>query len=256
LERLAALDEPVVFDHFETFVFSQDDRLGIGTPVGQRSWFVFGADPAPHRRTGRRSLRKRGPTRDLPEPTPNAYARSTRRVTDLLRSLSGGELDFVTDGHPGYDASHIHDPHRLRIHRRVYPNPPRGPTCDLAAARERDREMFAVDLLHKIWRHSQAHHRRRSIAFGRRSNAVLERALLLVVWRNFVKGVSERTNDPTTPAMRIGLTAQPLTWRQVLGKRLFPRKTRLPRGWKKIYRREWITPAVGRNLRHDLAHAF
>jgi hypothetical protein len=256
LEQISRIDEAIVFDHFETFVFSQDDRLGIGTAVGQRSWFVYGVDPAPHRRAGKRSTRKKAPRCPLPEPAPNAFAKSMRRVTDLLREVSGEELDLVTDDHPGYAAAHARDPYRSQIHRRIYPNPTRGPTSDLAAARERDREMFAVDLLHKIWRHSQAHHRRETIAFGRRSNAVLERALLLAVWRNFVKGVSERTNDRTTPAMRVGLTAQPLSWRQILEKRLFPFRTRLPRGWSKIYRREWITPAVGRNVRHDLAHAF
>ena len=29
LDDLPAIAEPVVFDHFETFVFSQEDRLGI-----------------------------------------------------------------------------------------------------------------------------------------------------------------------------------------------------------------------------------
>jgi transposase-like protein len=49
LEHLDGLDEPVVLDHFETFVFSQDDRLGIATPVGQESWFVYSCEPAPSR---------------------------------------------------------------------------------------------------------------------------------------------------------------------------------------------------------------
>ncbi len=50
-----APDEPIVFDHFETFEFTQDLPFGVGTPVGAESWFVYGIDPAPHRRAGRRS---------------------------------------------------------------------------------------------------------------------------------------------------------------------------------------------------------
>ena len=111
-------------------------------------------------------------------------------------------------------------------------------------------------MLHKIWRHSQAHHRRETIAFGRRSNAILERAVLMAVWRNFVKGVSERRNDPTTPAMRLRLTDRPWQWRDVLSRRRFPGRILLPEGWMKIYRRGWITPAVGRNVAHQLRLAF
>jgi hypothetical protein len=37
LLHLEELEEPVNLDHFETFVFSQQDRLGIATPVGQKS---------------------------------------------------------------------------------------------------------------------------------------------------------------------------------------------------------------------------
>jgi len=39
LQHLEQIEEPVVLDHFETFVFSQEDRLGIATPVGQKSLF-------------------------------------------------------------------------------------------------------------------------------------------------------------------------------------------------------------------------
>ena len=52
---LGHLKEPIVFDHFETFAYSQWDPLGVATAVGKHSWFVYGLDPAPHGRGGRRS---------------------------------------------------------------------------------------------------------------------------------------------------------------------------------------------------------
>jgi hypothetical protein len=116
--------------------------------------------------------------------------------------------------------------------------------------------MFAADLLHKLLRHSQAHHHRRTIAFGRRANAIVERTALMAVWRNFIKGVSERRPDPTTPAMRLGVTDRAWSWRDVLSRRRFPGRLTLPEGWMKVYRRGWITPAVGRNAPHALRHAF
>lgn len=254
LEELPELAEPVVLDHFGAFVFSQDDRLAIATAVGQDSWFVYVIDPAPHRRAGKRSARKKAPVRPLPPQVSGTFVRSTRRVIRLLSELAGdGDVELVTDDHPAYRAAAAAEG---VAHHRIFPNPPRGPEADRARARERDRQMFPVDALHKLIRHSQAHHRRETIAFGRRSNALLERAALLVVWRNFVKGVSERKNDPTTPAMRLGLCRQPYRWRRIFSKRLFPARIRLPEGWECVYRRRLTTPAVGRNQRHDLQHAL
>ncbi|MDH3458901.1 MAG: hypothetical protein OER90_18830 [Gemmatimonadota bacterium] len=248
-----SVDEPFVFDHFESFVFSQEDRLGIGTAVGQRSWFVYSFDPAPHRRAGRRGARRRAASRPLPEVVPGSVVRSTRRVLGMLEKLAPRELQLISDEHPAYRAAVAR---AGRFGHRIYRNPPRGPGSDPALAAERDRQMFAVDLLHKLLRHSQAHHRRETIAFGRRTNAILERMALMVVWRNFVKKVSERRHEPITPAMRLELTERRWSWTDVLARRRFPKRIRLPQGWSRIYRRQWITPAVGRNARHSLRHAF
>jgi hypothetical protein len=84
--------------------------------------------------------------------------------------------------------------------------------------------MFAVDLLHKLLRHSQAHHRRETIAFGRKRASVMGRAELFAVWRNMIKLVSERRPTRLTPAMRLGLTSRPWTWAEVFAERLFKRR--------------------------------
>jgi len=256
LMELEDLEEPIDLDHFETFVFSQQDRLGIATPVGQRTWFCYGLDPAPHRRGSRRSRRKPALVRSLPPMEPGSVVRSTERVFALLQGLSRGTVEIVSDDHPAYTHAERSVAAAGSIRRRIYPNPPRGPGSDVSAARERDRQMFAVDLLHKLWRHTQAHQHRETIAFGRRSNAVMERGFLFIVWRNFVKRVSERTGEAITPAMRLGLAPRPLTWSEIFAQRLFPGRIRLPRGWMKVYRRGWITPAVGRNVPHALRQAF
>jgi hypothetical protein len=116
--------------------------------------------------------------------------------------------------------------------------------------------MWASDLLHTIWRHSSAHHRRETIAFARRVNAAVERGFVFAAWRNFVKGVSERKPDPTTPAMRLGLAVAPWSWARVLAQRLFPSRIVLPPGWIEVYRREWITESIGANTRHSCRLAY
>jgi hypothetical protein len=167
-------------------------------------------------------------------------------------------LLLISDDHPAYRRAVARHPARGRIRHRVFANPKRGPKGaprSLPAVR-RDRALFAVDQLHALIRHSQAHHRRETIAFGRRLNALLERAFLLMVWRNFVKRCSERRPRAPTPAMMLGLARRPRPWEQVLSRRLFFHRTSVPVGWKRIYRRDLVTPSVGRNHRHRLVNAY
>jgi hypothetical protein len=116
--------------------------------------------------------------------------------------------------------------------------------------------MFASDMLHALMRHTLAHHRRETIAFGRRLNALMERLALMAVWRNLVKLRSERRPEPVTPAMRLGLATEPWSWSRVLSRRLFPGRESMPLASRRLYRREWTTPLYPRNTLHDLKHAF
>jgi hypothetical protein len=253
------LAEPVVLDHFETFEFTQDYPFGVATPVGRDSWFLYGVDPAPHPRSGRRSqvqqarLRRRPPRRLLGD-----YDASSLRVLRGLLRLASPRcpLQVDGDGHPAYDRAARRLGPRLRLRR--FPNPPRGPKGSprSPAARARDRALFPVDALHTLLRHSLAHHRRETIAFGRRLNALMERLFLFTVWKNFVKRRSERRPDPGTPAMELGLTAERWSWRRVLSRRLFPHRESLPEAWRQLYRRDWTTPLLPSNLRHRPLHAY
>ena len=255
------LTEPVVMDHFETFELSQDMPLGINTAVGSDSWLVYVIDPTPHARTGRRTAfqEKRG-RRRAPRPRRGGYEGSNRRVLDRLLDLApeGRTLTLVGDGHPSLTRAVKRHPQPDRIRLQRFPNPPRGPKGSPRSPRAivRDRAMFAVDLLHGLWRHSLAAHKRETIAFGRRLNGIVERQFLAAIWRNFVKGVSERRGDPTTPAMRVGLTDRPWTWERVLGRRLFPDGAGLQDSWHDLYYRDWITAELGPNTRHRRVFAY
>ena len=264
LSEIRALEEAVVYDHFETFVFGQDFPLGLGTAVGSRSWFVYDLEPAPHGRRGRMSPRQKARQRRIRRrwgpPPRGAYGRSVTRLLDRLFPLvpERHALALVSDDHPAYGPAVSRHPQGQRVRHRAFRNPPRGPKGSprSAAARERDEALFPVDLLHALLRHSNAHHRRETIAFSRRSNALLERAHLTALWRNFVKRRSERRPKAETPAMRLGLAHEPWTWRRILKHRLFPWRERIPPGWEAVYRRDIETPQVGRNLRHELRYAY
>jgi hypothetical protein len=251
------LDEPLVVDHFETFAFSQDFPFGVATTVGAHSWFIYGLDSAPHEPGGpsRRRSRAEPPDRR------GGYRASFSRVLDVVLPLTrpSASLSLITDGHDSYvDAIECHE-ERSRIRHHRFPNPkgrsksaPRTPEM-----RRRDAAMFPVDLLHAVLRHTCAHHRRETIAFGRRLNALMERLFLTAVWRNFVKLRSERKpRPPVTPAMKRGVAKAPWSWDKVLAQRLFATRTKLPAAWQEIYDRLWITPAAGRNRSHNLLRAY
>jgi hypothetical protein len=185
--------------------------------------------------------------------------RSFHRMLEVLvpHLPPGARLRLLTDNHPAYKPAVALHPAARRIDHRAYPNPPRGPKGSprSAAARARDEALFPVDQLHALWRHSCAHHRRETIAFARRINAAVERGYLTAVWRNFVKGRSERKPDRTTPAMRLGLAEQPWNWPRVLARRLFATRVSLPEAWRRVYQREWDEDGAVRFTRHRRKHA-
>ena len=116
----------------------------------------------------------------------------------------------------------------------------------VAGVQIKDHALFATDLLHKIIRHSQAHHRRETIAFARRLESALERAFLLAVWRNFVKPRSERRLRDGTPATKVGLARTTWEWARVLSRRLFRFREELPEGWRPVYERRLKWPDTSR----------
>ena len=221
--------EPIVHDHFETFVGRQDRGLGIGTAVGARSWFVYDVDPAPHRGSGRRPDRR--PDSQPKTAWDSSYVRSIERtLSRLIATVSEMEpLVVRVDGRQDYPIAVRKARLESRLTLEVHPNPERGPKGSPRSpeAIERDAAMFPVDQLHQLLRHTCADHKRETISFGRRVESILGRAHLIAVWKNFIKRRTERRPIPDTPAMWLGLTDRPWKWQRILSRRLFPARESL-----------------------------
>ena len=239
LDTVRELAEPIVHDHFETFVGRQDHALGIGTAVGAHSWFVYDVDPAPHRGSGRRPGRGPG----FPVKAQRPYVESIRRTMRALvqKRVAPHRLHCLVDGRIDYHAAIRHRAITGRVRLSVYPNPKRGPKGSprSAQARARDRALFPVDQLHQLVRHTCADHKRETIAFGRRIESILGRAHLVAVWKNFIKARSERKPDRSTPAIRLGLTDTRWRWERVLARRLFPARVRPSDSALRLYSKRW-----------------
>jgi hypothetical protein len=127
-------------------------------------------------------------------------------------------------------------------------------TVSSRAARTPQNPLFAVNLLDLLIRHSGANHKRETIAFSKRRASAAERMAVLLVWRNWMKSISER-HPGTTPAMRLGLLSRPLSADDILVRRHFPSRIPLPKRWQPYYWRTTPTRALRRITIHNKRYA-
>jgi len=238
---MAGLGEPVVFDHFETFVGRQENALGIATPVGKRSRYTYGLEPAWHRQATAGSRKQRRVAG-----TPGAVRRSVQRMLEILTTIGPPQepLRLISDDHAEYGRAIADHDAPVRVEREVYPNPKNRRKGDPTTAedRERNRAMSPANALHRWFRHVGADHRRESISFCRRGDAALERLSAIVLAKNLIQGVSEKKNDTRTPAMLLGLTDRPWLWPEVLGRRRWPGRIRVRDTTREMLRRSMRDP--------------
>jgi transposase-like protein len=249
-ERLrpkAAPSEPLVADGFESFEFSQYTPIHLHLAVGQQSHFVYGLTDSELRRKGRmtpRQKRRRAALEDVfGRPDPRSIELDLAALLAVVLP-PGAWARLHTDEHPAYPRAlaRLHD---RSIEQRVISS---------RAARTIHNPLFPVNLLDLLLRHSSANHKRETIAFSKRRQSAVERAWLLVVWRNTMKPFSERKRG-ATPAQRLGLLDGRLGVEAVLSERLFPTRIPLPARWADYYWRRIQTRRIKNNRRHAARYA-
>lgn len=241
-------EEPVAIDGFESFAYSQYHPLHLHLVIGADSHFGYAFTHSRLRRKGRMSARQKRRRAALEarhgRPEPGAIERDMASALRIA-APEPRPLTVRSDEHPAY-------PRALRrlegyaIAHRCTPS---------IEARTSGNPLFPVNLLDLLLRHNSANHKREGIAFSKRHQAVIERAALLLLWRNYAKRFSEN-HGGGTPAMRIGLMQQPLSLKRILKERLFPSRVQLPEPWDVYYRGEVDTPGITHPRRHRLKLAF
>jgi hypothetical protein len=187
-------------------------------------------------------------------------SRRLGRHARLLHHLALGELSLsepvlVVDDDPAIRRAAASLP---AVTPSACPTPVRGPkgTPRSAAARARDAALFPNDRWHRFLRHSQAAHRRQTIAFGRIDNGLVERLAPFLVWRNLVQARSERHPKNGSTAMPLGLTDRVWIWARGLAERRFPGRVQPREELLRFYRRELVTPHLPVERRHVLGRTF
>jgi hypothetical protein len=236
--------EPLVIDGFESFAYSQYHPLHLNLCVGAESHYLYGFTFSLLRRKGAMTGPQKRKRAQLEErhgrPDPKAIEKGIAELLALAAPLPQG-LTVRSDEHPAYPRAFRRLPERA-IRHEMTPS---------VQARTTRNPLFPVNLADLLLRHNSANHKRETIAFSKRHQSAIERAALLVVWRNFTKAFSER-HGGGTPAMRLGLAEGPRSLKRILSERLFPSRVRLPETWVRYYRREVDTPGLANPRRHAL----
>ncbi|MFQ5381784.1 MAG: hypothetical protein ACE5EF_09205 [Dehalococcoidia bacterium] len=243
----AALREPLVIDGFETFELSQYFPFHFNLAVGHDSHFFYAFTDAELRRKGAMTPYQKQRRRELEDrygrPDPRAIE---QEVAALLRLVPvGGGVHVVhSDDHHAYRRALRRVAGRRYVHQVTSSRERRDPRNPL----------YAVNWLDLLIRHGSSNHKRETIAFSKRRQNAAEKLAILQVWRNFIRPLTMKKKEPP-PAVRLGLVERALTVAEVLGRRLFPSRVRLPERLGIYYRRETMTRLIPAGRRHQLVYA-
>lgn len=241
------LGEPLVVDGFESFEYSQYHPIHFHTAVGAQSQFFHAFTDSELRRKGRMTARQKKRRTQLESRLGRPDPRSIEREMAALVALvvpQHSAAEIRSDEHRAYPRALRRLADRRIDHRVTSSKKPRTPQNPL----------FPVNLLDLLIRHSSANHKRETIAFSKRRQGAAYRLAILMVWRNYLKSVSERRQD-LTPAQRLGILERKLRVDDVLAERLFPSRILLPERIAQYYWRRVPTRRIPNAPEHRLGYA-
>src|SRR5437763_3166706 len=199
--------EPVVIDGFESFAYSQYHPLHLHLVVGAESHYAYALTHSELRRKGRMTaLQKRRRAvleAGFGRPDPRAIERGMLAALQVAVRQAQA-LVVYSDEHDDYPRAIRRLGYQIRHER-----------TSSREARTAGNPLFPVNRMDLLLRHNSANHKRETIAFSKRHQAVVERAAWLLVWQNFTKLFSER-RGLGTPAMRLGIREHPVPLREIL----------------------------------------
>jgi len=143
-----------------------------------------------------------------------------------------------------------------------YPRAIRDTNCEITHVvtpgknhRDTRNNLWSINLLDSLIRHSSANHKRETIAWSKRRQSSADRLVIFLVWRNYIKVRREKKQNGPTPAMARGLCDHRLTIEEVFSSRIFRDHIELPGRWSDYYDGKVITRSLPKNNTHNLVYA-
>jgi transposase-like protein len=238
--------EPLVLDGFRSFEGGHYWPFDLNLLVG-RSHFVYAYNDAELRRSGTLTPTQRRRRAQLEARHGRPDPRATREaVVELVGRIvpPGAAAEIRSDRHGAYGPALRRLADRTLRHRRT----------PASQARTPHNPLFPVNLADLLLRHTGANHKRETIAFSKRRQGALYRAAIWLVWRNYLKSLSEQRRD-APPGVRIGAIVRRLCVDDLLRERHFPWRTPLPPWLKRCYFGRIPTRRLARCREHCLAYA-
>jgi len=239
--------EEQTLDSFQSFEYSQFHPTLFHLAIGRTSHFCHGFTDSELRRSGRMTKGQKQRRRVLEQrfgrPDPRSIEVEVARLMKIV-APEPQKIVIQTDEHQDYP----------RAFKRVVHLEIEHHTTSSRAARIPRNPLFPVNLFDLLIRHSEANHKRETIAFAKRRQMAIWRLWQLVAWRNYMKSFSERKRDGS-PAMRLGILDHRLTAKEVLRERLFVSRIGLPERWRECYFGQVRTREMPNGRAHRLRYA-
>jgi len=243
----AKISADIVVDGFESFEYSQYHPFHNHLAVEKDSSFFIYFTDSELRRKGRMTKQQKKRRRKLEQqhgrPDPQAVRKDMAELLEfVLADLSTAVVR--SDDHHAYRRSLKQV--SCEVDHRVTSSKDR---------RDAGNELFEVNLLDLLIRHSSANHKRETIAWSKRRAHSAYRLAIFLVWRNYIKRRWEK-RCRQTPAMLKGLVDRILLPEDILDRRLFRTRVDLPSRWDLYYDNRVETRELAVNRTHDLRYAY
>ena len=229
------IEENVAYDGFETFTYSQFSPCYVNTAVGSASHFIYHNTLSPLNRKGRMTEFQKIKNQELilqhgHYPRNSVYEESLYIMEELSKKTK--ELTLYTDEHRAY----------LRAFKRLQPNL-NHVTINSCERRDTSNPLFPINHLHSLYRHFLSSQKRETISFKKHEGALLEKAQLVKIYRNYMnpKFVKKNKFDPNahkwSPAMYLKITEKILNYEEVFGLRIMESQVDLDQREKNFIKR-------------------
>lgn len=237
-EQCLKINEPIVYDGFETFFYSQFDPCHVNNAIGKNSHFQYDINFSYLNRKGSMTETQKMKLDQLEKmhgryPSSSVRMKTKSLVARIAQKVES-KVEFHCDQHPCYiQASQLYQEKLTTI------------TTNSNDRRDPSNRLFAVNHLHFLYRQHTAAHQRQTCAFQKNEAGLMERMIIFQSFKNYMSPVFIRKNtsddyyNVNTPAMILSLTDRLLSFDEFYEVRLEKAHAKLNQDDENIYSRIW-----------------